>query len=366
MKTRAIMDAKTLLDAERFLDTDRDEPSEGMTNPHFDPEAGAWSYEAGRLFRRADDRHASPGAEWVPSGAALFNAVAILAPVMVFSGLTIWWEWPETVFVAALLPLFAAKWAWRERNPLVRESPVRFMAFMGYSRTTWYRASLALGLILALLIGAALAGALLLVYAFGREGIPWDRDLLLELLALPLISGLFFLIHFRLETRRRVRRLRVTGQRSRLKRAEDRDRASRGLGMLLGGFAFLTAGLLAAGDHCALPHLRILIFFIGLAALALVLLGSVVMEGRESRIYLHPLFLSASMGVYAFCLYGLPYVGGRPPFGAILTWAAWMRPLPGTILLASFFLALLAWTWRSAEHLEGPDGTPFTGREDRS
>lgn len=170
-------------------------------------EGGALLYELKRFLRPRLYKVEIRDREWcVPVGMGLVNGLLNMT-LMLFLGTFLYFDVPSLLVFVAGVPMIIAHKAWWERNPLLKDPPREFILSLGFTRKTWYRASLLSGFLLSLLFGALMIVLLIVYYSLNPEYQPVDRGVLLEISALPMASGLFYLVNLSCERSREVRNI---------------------------------------------------------------------------------------------------------------------------------------------------------------
>ena len=137
--------------------------------------------------------------EWCPPVLTTLGYACAMFGLMLFLGIYLYWDAPAVLIAVAGGPILIARNIWAERNPLLRDRPADFMAACGFSHETWYRASLLTGLLLSLGFGSLLAAGMAWLYRTDVTMQPVDRDVILEIAALPMATALFYLLHLSFE-----------------------------------------------------------------------------------------------------------------------------------------------------------------------
>jgi hypothetical protein len=183
-------------------------------------EWNALRFELRRLLRWKFNKYETSDHEWCPPvHVSVLHALA-MGVVILFLSTMLYWDTVDYVpLLVAGAVLLAAK-TWRSRHPMLKEKPAEFMAACGYSRRTWYRASLLSGFWLSLVFGAIMGGVYIWI-GLEAENMPADRVFYLKAVCTPIATGLIFLIHLSWEKNRRFRKRDVKPRKRRPKNTGD-------------------------------------------------------------------------------------------------------------------------------------------------
>jgi hypothetical protein len=235
---------------------------------------------------------------------------------------------------AAGAPMLIARNIWAERNPLLQDRPAEFMAACGFSRETWHRASLLLGLLLSLGFGLLLSACLAWLYRRSVDLQPVDRNVILEIGALPMATALFFLLHLSLERSRRTRAIR---SRAGAPSLVQRIRVFGGLEKLLWVPHLLFFGLLIV---VFVRYTVYEVVLLGLLACAVIAAAAAVGSAfkRSSIRHVHAALVLAAFALHGGFFYMIEHMGTRliPRFLAGLMDT--VKPPGAALILVGLFL----------------------------
>lgn len=300
-------------------------------------EWGALLYEIKRLYRPISHRIAIHDLEWVPPlKTSLLVAITVLG-LMVYSGLLLLWETPQAVWFAAVLPFYIAKRTWKERNPLLKNPPSRFMAAVGFPQDLWYRASLVMGILRSFFLGMVLALGVLYVYENTRIHPTYDREFFLSLAALPMLCVFFFLIFLTWEQNRALYPLK--NREVFLNRFQRKPRSPGFRLQGLGGLFPLWTLVFLMAYHQSESRVILNLFLVIWGLTALPMLWSALLR---SRAYVFPLLLTACLFVYVLLLHLIENMGGLGLWPKILELIKKITPIVAFSILVGLFL-MLAW-----------------------
>ncbi len=329
-------------------------------------ELGAFLYEWRRVLLPGLNKLDPGDREWAaPVRTYLLGALSVLG-LMLFSGVFLYWDIPFVVLIAAGGGLFCARKAWQERNPLFRDPPVEFILSSGFTRGTWYKVSFFVGLLLSLLLGAAVAAvAYVFVYRRSAEAGIHDLGAVVELATLPMLTGLFFMLGFYVERSRKLRAIKAPSS----KRKGPRDRPGKRF--------FESTAISFAETFMAVACVLFLVdtpwrfegnwhfsevHYLWIVLLAITLYSLYCLVRRSSTVLFHGLFMMAAINLYITVIYiiEVPGTAAFPPFIENVTMLV-TGPL-AVIFLVSLFIVAAFKTSRSHESRDDRHtGTPAAG-----
>jgi len=303
-------------------------------------ERGALIYELKRFIRPFRCRRIVWDFEWSPPRKSIVASFFIITVLMIFCGVYLYWDLPQVVYFAAVIPMYFARRAWRERDPLLRDPPSSFMTSIGFSMGAWQRASLFVGLLLSFLFGCLLAYGVIQYYLKVRLGLPQDKDLFVSIASLPLLCSLFFLIHYGLERKREVVPLKNREHLiTKIQRGKNR--------FIIKGVNYLPLlpliTLMMLLLSLRFDELMLYIFLIWIGMVIVLVRMTISLEGRESNNYFLPILMTGAIVFYAGFLFCLENFGGKAPLSPLLNLARGIKPL-FVIILLSIILLITVWT----------------------